>query len=138
MRKACFLICTALVFGCKGVTEKKLPLLNGYWEIEKVVFDDGNTKEFTVGPTVDYIKLEGKNGFRKKMQPLWDGTYQTSDDAEMFTIDLQDGHFVFSYKTELSTWSEEIMAISKDRFSVRNLDNKTYYYKRFEPINIQE
>ena len=33
--------------------------LNGYWEIEKVTFPNGETKDYSVSTTIDYIELKG-------------------------------------------------------------------------------
>lgn len=135
-----FLIGYVLIFfGCsRGVTKEDLPQLNGYWEIEQVVFPDGNKKEYKVSTTVDYIQLEGIEGFRKKVSPKFDGTYQTSDDTEAFTISEKDGNFTVNYKTEFSDWSEKLVALDADTFSVVNEEGLRYDYKRFEPISIEK
>jgi len=76
-----------IFLGCSNsVSKEDLQNLNGYWEIEKVVFPNGETKDFKVSTTIDYIETEMSKGFRKKMQPKFDGTYTTSNDAELFTI----------------------------------------------------
>lgn len=136
-----FLHFTALLlfFGCATqVSQEDLNNLNGYWEIEQVTFPGGETKDFTVNPSVDYIELNDLMGFRKKMQPKFDGSFTTSDDAEPFEIKtVQDG-FEFHYENEMSKWVETIQSVSKDHFSVVNEDNITYTYKRFRPIDIDK
>jgi len=128
-----------IFFGCSsGVSKEDLTQLNGYWEIGQVVFPDGSTKEYKLSTTIDYIQLEGLKGFRKKVSPKFDGTYQTSDDAETFTILETDGSFTINYKTELSEWSEKLEALDTDTFSVVNEEGLRYDYKRFEPIAIEK
>lgn len=125
-------------FGCySGVSEENMAQLNGYWEIENVVFPNGNTKEYTVSATVDFIRLDGMKGFRKKVSPKFDGTYQTSDDAENFIISKKDGDFIIDYKTELSQWSEQLVAVDTNTFSVISQEGLQYNYKRFEPFSIK-
>ena len=132
------------VFGCStGVSEKDLDLLNGYWEIEEVIFPDGSTKEYKTNLSIDYVLMEDKKGYRKKVQPKFNGTYDTSDDADLFLILERDGVFSFSYKSEnndglVAQRSEELIHISENKFSVRNTDGFIYNYKRFEPINIDK
>ncbi|HET8737898.1 MAG TPA: hypothetical protein VFM69_14995 [Pricia sp.] len=127
-----------LFLGCSGgVSEEKLPRLNGYWEIEQVVFPDGGTKEYTVNATIDYIHLEGLKGWRKKVRPKFDGTYETSDDIEEFVISERDGNFFMQYTTELSEWTEILIALNADTFSVINEDGKRYDYRRFEPFTLK-
>ncbi len=126
------------IFGCSNsISKEDLTQLNGYWEIEQVVFPDGNTKAYKVSTTVDYIQLEGVEGFRKKVSPKFDGTYETSDDAESFSITEKDGSFILNYKTELSEWSEKLEDLDADTFSVVNEEGLQYDYKRFEPISIE-
>lgn len=140
IQRSFFLIGCFLVFlGCaNAVSKEDLFELNGYWEIEQVVFPDGNTKDYTVNTTVDYIEWKGSEGFRKKMNPKFDGTFETSDDAKAFTISEKDGNFTMHYKTPLSEWSEQLVALGEDRFSVVNEAGLQYDYKRFEPISIDE
>ncbi len=128
-----------IFFGCSsGVPKEKLPQLNGYWEIGQVVFPDGNTKEYKVSITVDYIQLEGMEGFRKKVSPKFDGTYETSNSAETFVILENEDGFTMNYKTDLSEWSEKLVALNEKAFSVVNSEGLRYDYKRFEPIAIEK
>ncbi len=127
------------MLGCSsGVSKEDLSQLNGYWEIEQVVFSDGEEKNYKVNAMVDYIHLEGLKGFRKKVRPNFDGTYQTSEDAETFVISKRKGSFILHYKTGFSEWTETIKTLDADTFSVVNEEGKQYYYTRFEPISIEK
>lgn len=139
MKHFVILLSLFIFFGCTTkVTNQDLKNLNGYWEIEEVIFPNGETKEFTINPSVDYIELNDLKGFRKKMQPKFDGTFTTSNDAEPFTIESIDDQFGFHYKNDMSEWKEAIISVSKDNFSVTNQDTITYTYKRFQSIKITE
>jgi len=139
MKKIVLAGCLFIFFGCSsGVSKEKLPQLNGYWEIMQVVFPDGNSKEYKVSITVDYIQLEGLEGFRKKVSPKFDGTYETSDDSETFVILENEDGFTMNYKTDLSEWSEKLVALNEEAFSVVNAEGLRYDYKRFEPITIEK
>lgn len=128
-----------LFLGCtNGISKGDLELLNGYWEINEVIFSDGKKKEYNVNTSVDYIEFKGLKGFRKKVQPKFNGTFQTSDDAEAFLISEIDGNFFINYKTELSEWSEKLVQLNSDTFSVVNEEDVRYEYKRFEPISISQ
>lgn len=128
-----------LVVGCaSNVSPENLTLLNGYWEIEKVTFANGNTKNFPINTTIDFIQLKEMKGFRKKMTPKFDGSFTTSNDAEFFTIKNTQDYYEFYYKNKMSEWKEKINSISKNNFSVTNSDTITYTYKRFQPIHIEE
>ncbi|QCX00488.1 hypothetical protein FGM00_10325 [Aggregatimonas sangjinii] len=139
MQKLAFFFLICLLVGCaKSVSTEDLAKLNGYWEIEKVVFPDGNTKEYSVNPMVDYFQLEGLKGFRKKVQPKFDGTYDTSNDAEPFSIVEDSEGFYMHYDNELSKWQEELRVLNDDNFSVVNEEGVQYDYKRYEPISVQK
>ncbi|WP_350285248.1 lipocalin family protein [uncultured Croceitalea sp.] len=133
-----FLICfLLLVPGCTSRVEKsELEQLNGYWEIVEVVFPDGQKKSYSINPTIDYIEIDGMKGFKKKVQPKFDGTYDTSDDAELFNFIEKENTFVFHYKNGLSEWHERLTKLNSDEFSMVNQDGIEYSYKRYQPINI--
>ncbi|MGB5819351.1 MAG: hypothetical protein WBG90_07680 [Saonia sp.] len=128
-----------VVMGCaKKVSEKDLNYLNGYWEIEKVTFSDGSHKEYKVNANVDYIAIDDFKGFRKKVQPKFDGTYTASDDATLFIIRESGGEFNIYYKNDRNDWKERIASISQNNFSVINEENIRYSYKRYQPINAKD
>ncbi|WP_405247061.1 hypothetical protein [Cellulophaga sp. Asnod2-G02] len=139
IKKISTVVFLLLITSCsQKITEEQLSALNGYWEIEKVTLSDGQKKEYKVNETIDYIELDGLKGFRKKVKPTFSGTYITSNDAELFSIYKKEDQFLFTYKTEISEWTETLKSISKDKFSVTSEDNITYFYKRYEPINISK
>lgn len=128
-----------LITACsQKVTKEQLSLLNGYWEIEKVTLPDGQKKEYKVNETIDFIEVKDSKGFRKKVNPTFEGTYITSDDAELFTIFQKGDEFIIQYKTDSSEWTETLKTVTKDNFSVTGEDNFTYFYKRYVPINLNE
>ena len=121
----------------KKLSKEDLHYLNGYWEIEKVVFPQGDSKEYELNTTVDFFELDGTKGYRKKVQPKPDGGYITSNDAEPFTILETEGTFFIHYKNALSEWQEQIETLSADNFSIVNDKNIRYYYRRFQPIKLE-
>lgn len=128
-----------MLVACQNkVLQEELILLKGYWEIEKVTLANGQTKEYNVNTTVDYIELKELSGYRKKVYPKFDGTFDTSNDAEQFTIIVQQDRFEIHYKNELSEWVEVLKSLDEYSFSVTNAEDITYYYKRFEPINVNK
>lgn len=127
-----------LFLGCSPSIEKEdLQHLNGYWEIEKVEFPNGQTKEYAISMTIDYIKLDGMSGFRKKVQPQLNGSYRTSDDAEHFDIIQKNEVFKMVYGLETKQREEKVILIDENSFAVRNQDDKIYIYKRYKPLNLE-
>jgi len=128
----CFLACS------EKISVSDLNHINGYWEIEEVEFPDGESKEYDVNMTIDYFEYNNVKGFRKKVQPTFDGTYITSNDAESFQIIERDGFFWMSYQNNLSSWEEQINEITKTNMVLKNKEGLSYHYRRFEPINAKE
>lgn len=123
---------------CSKVSESDLIHLNGYWEIEEVIFPDGTTKSYDMNTTVDFIEFsnDSLNGLRKKLQPNLVGSYQTSDHEEWIQLEFKDNKWMIIYTTQFETWEEELIQIKKDKFSVKNQEDKIYSYKRFEPFEL--
>lgn len=100
------LLLLTVITACKSsIQEGEISRLEGYWEITKVVFQDGTTKPYTVNTTVDYIGIDGFNGYIKKMKPGLNGRYQTSNKAAQFKLIQKDGlwemHFEGDQKSTL-------------------------------------
>lgn len=139
MNKVLFFGIFLMLVACQiKVSQEELTLLNGYWEIEKVRLANGQIKEYKVNTTVDYIEVKDMAGYRKKVYPKFDGSFDTSNDAEYFTIIMQQDRSEIHYKSELSEWTEVLKSLDENSFSVTNAENITYYYKRFEPINVDK
>ena len=139
MRKQISLILFLSFLACsEKISVSDLNHINGYWEIEEVKFPDGGSKEYDVNVTIDYFEYNNMNGFRKKVQPTFDGTYNTSSDAESFQINERDGFFWMSYQNDLSSWEEQITEITKSNMVDKNKEGLSYHYRRFQPINAKE
>ncbi|SHG42279.1 hypothetical protein SAMN05443549_10416 [Flavobacterium fluvii] len=113
--------------------------INGYWEIEKVVFDQGKEKDYGVNESYDYFQIDNKNkGFRKKVMPQLDGTFMVNDTQEDVKVRFKDDKVFFDYATPYAKWSEELIAISDKELVFENADKKEYHYKKAEPLNISD
>jgi hypothetical protein len=132
------LLLLTIITACKSsIQEGEISRLEGYWEITKVVFQDGTTKPYTVNTTVDYIGIDGFNGYIKKMKPGLNGRYQTSNKAAQFKLIQKDGlwemHFEGDQKSTLS-----LLELDSLEYAVKDQGQVRYYYKRYEPININD
>ena len=84
------------------------------------------------------IQIENGKGFRKKLKPQFDGTYDTSKDVESLSTATTNGSILLRYSTPLSEWEEKLVQLDSLSFSVVNDEGVTYRYNRFEPIKIQQ
>ena len=116
------LLLLTVITACKSsIQEGEISRLEGYWEITKVVFQDGTTKPYTVNTTVDYIGIDGFNGYIKKMKPGLNGRYQTSNKAAQFKLIQKDG-----------LWEMHFEGDQKSTLSLLELDSLEYAVKQFE------
>ncbi len=131
------LICL-FTLGCKReIKPEEITLLNGYWEIEKVVFEAGNEKKYSINESYDYFEIDKENkGFRKKVMPQLNGTFLVNDTYENITIRYQNKEVFIDYTTPYAKWSEEIVTISNEKLVLRNDEKSEYHYKKSGPINI--
>jgi hypothetical protein len=132
------LLISFLFVGCQQkIKPEDLSKINGYWEIEKVVFDKGEDKEYVVNESYDYFQLDKNNkGFRKKVMPQFDGTFIVNDTQEGVKVRFQDDKVFFDYITPYAKWSEELISISDKELVFENAEKKEYHYKKAEPLNI--
>ncbi|MFX0558345.1 lipocalin family protein [Maribacter sp. CXY002] len=136
MKNWFIMLLTFTLISCsEKVAQEDLTLINGYWEITKVILPDGNNKEYKVSTSIDFFKIDGLKGYRKKVIPKFDGSFETSDDAELFTINRGNDLFQIQYKNNLTEWQEHILLLSEEKLVLANGEAQ-YHYKRFEPINI--
>lgn len=116
-------------------TQQKIQNLNGYWSISKVEKKDGKVVKYRINPSVDFIKVDStQKGFRIKVTPKSDGSYNTTRNTENFTIKQENDSLRFHYKTDMAKWSETLLSSDKDHFTVKNKEGITYTYERFHGI----
>lgn len=129
----------SLFFVCckQSIKPEEISLINGYWEIEKVVFDNGKEKLYQANESYDYFKINAKNkGFRKKVMPQLDGTFLVNDSYETIKLNEVNDTFNVEYTTSQAKWKEEIIAISKEKLVLKNNEDCEYHYKKAATINI--
>jgi len=127
-----------LVLSCQQkIKPADLANINGYWEIERVGFDQGEDKQYGMNESYDYFEI-GKNnsGFRKKVMPQLDGTFIVNDTYENVKIRFKDDQVFMDYVTPYAKWTEELIAVSKDKLVFVNQEKKEYHYKKAEKLNI--
>lgn len=133
-----FLFVSFLFISCQQkIKREDISKINGYWEIEKVVFDQGEDKEYAINESYDYFQIDkNNNGFRKKVMPQLDGTFLVNDSRESVKVRFEDDKAFLDYATSYAKWSEELIAISKDELVLKNAEKKEYHYKKAQPLNI--
>ena len=134
------LITVFLLTACKQkIVPADVAKINGYWEIEKVVFKDGNEKKYGVNEAFDYFKIDKNNsGIRKKVLPQLDGTFLVNDTFENVKIRFTDDQTFLDYSTPYMKWSEEIVSLTDKELVVLNKEEKEYHYKKAGPVKLDD
>ena len=133
------LLVSLLFVSCRQKIEPSaIAKLNGYWEIEKVVFDKGDDKDYVINESYDYFQIDKNNaGFRKKVMPQLNGTFLVNDTQEDLKVRFVNDQVFLDYTTPYAKWSEEMIEISNEKLVFKNSENKEYHYKRAALINIE-
>lgn len=138
MKKYGFYLFVLLLVSCHSKPKPDdLKKINGYWEIEEVVFPDGNKKVYQVNDVIDKFELTNDKGIRTKVKPQLDGTFLNSNLNESVQIIDSNRTYYLKAKTNYATWIEEIEFISKDKLVLEHQNKTVYHYKRFVPLSKQ-
>jgi len=117
----------------KSIAETDLVHINGYWEIEKVILPDGETKDYKINENLDYFFIKKQSGFRKKVLPQLDGTYLTNDVEETVKVSFEKGDCLLNYKTDFASWQEEVVDLTAEILVLKSLSNNlVYHYKKIK------
>lgn len=136
MKRFLILFCV-VALSCSASPEDYIEHLNGYWEIEQVKLANGTKRQYGFNTTVDYFNIsDNLTGFRKKLKPNLQGTYETSEDFETLNLKIEDNKLIIYYKTLYDTWKETVLFANSEELKIINQNKGVYLYKRFKPINI--
>lgn len=131
------LVLSLLFISCKQeIKPADIAKLNGYWEIEKVVLENGEEKDYKMNETFDFFQIKNNKGVRTKVAPQFDGTFLTTDTFENVTVRFAGEQVFLDYKTDYAKWSEEIILLSDEQLVVKNPQKIEYHYKKAAPINL--
>lgn len=129
-------ICLFLVSCQQKITPEDISKLNGYWEIEKVSFKEGENKEYKMNENFDYFEIANNKGIRRKVRPQFDGTFLFNEDFENVKLRFEKGHVYLDYSTAYAKWTEELVRLTDDEMCIKNNQDKEYEYKKAGPINL--
>ena len=136
MKKINFVIISlfALIFYSCNET-KNLQYMNGYWEINSVMIEGKEIKNYPFSGTIDYFILDEKNkGFRKKVKPKIDGSFEINMHEIKFEIEMKKNDIYLVYGKG-KNFVESVVKLDSTKMVLKNMDGFVYEYKRFLPNN---
>lgn len=131
-------LCLFLVSCQQKITPEDIKKINGYWEIEKVTFKEGEDKEYKMNENFDYFEIANNKGIRRKVRPQFNGTFLFNDDFENVKVRFKGEQVFLDYTTAYAKWTEELIRLSDDEMVLKNDQNNEYEYKKAGPINLLE
>ena len=136
MKKINFVIITLFGLIFYSCDEKKnLQYINGYWEINSVMIEGKEIKNYPFSGTVDYFIIDEKNkGFRKKVKPKIDGSFEINMHEINFEIEMKKNEIYLVYGKG-KNFVESVIKLDSTKMILKNMDGYVYEYKRFLPNN---
>ena len=136
MKKINFVIIILYVLFFYSCNESKnLQYLNGYWEISSVSIEGKEVKNYPFSGTIDYFILDENNGYRKKVKPKIDGSFDVTMHEIEFKIEMKKNDIYLVYGKG-KNFVESIVKLDSTKMILKNMDGFLYEYKRFFPNNL--
>ena len=119
-----------IFFGCNNSKEIDTSLLNGYWIIDHV---SKNNEVFELNGIVlaDFYKIIDGSGWRKKVKPLINNTYQSSNSTVFFKLFRNNKKISLIFKTPWDKWEEELIKLDSISLILK-IKDKAYHYNRIK------
>ena len=113
---------------------KNLQYLNGYWEISSVSIEGKEVKNYPFSGTIDYFSLDENKGYRKKVKPKIDGSFDVTMHEIEFKIEMKKNDIYLVYGKG-KNFVESIVKLDSTKMILKNMDGFFYEYKKFFPNN---
>ena len=131
MKKINFIIIILYVLFFYSCNESKnLKYLNGYWEISSVSIQGKEVKNYPFSGTIDYFILDENNGYRKKVKPKIDGSFDITMHEIEFKIEMKKNDIYLVYGKG-KNFVESLVKLDSTKMILKNMDGFLYEYKRF-------
>jgi hypothetical protein len=123
-----FVFVALVMYSCNNSTADQVVHLEGYWDIEKVVLEDGSEKEFPFSNHMDFFNIEGSNGTKHRVSPRYDGTMVDYGSPVSFKWEDQDGTLVLLFKDGDQSYKQTVSSCTADQLVLLHENGTKYYY----------
>ncbi len=135
MKKILIITFISFLAACSGNSpSEQLKNVNGYWEINEVEIEKDSVISYGLSQYIDYIEITDSTGFRKKLQPKFEGGYISTNTSEEVRAKIEDSKLYLLYSTPYDNWKEEVIKANEEELVVVNRDGKIYHYRRYTPL----
>ena len=133
MRITYSFFCLLLISCSFNVKTTDLEHLNGYWRIDKAVAPSGEEKQYKSTIDIEFFKIEGQNGIRKKLKPLLNKQFNSSYDFVPFSISFSQKKCIVTYAKQKENWQEEITLLTADKLNLKDARGVVFHYVKYLP-----
>ena len=133
MRAAYPLLCLLLISCTPDVKPADLDRLNGYWRIDKAVSPSGEEKQYKSTVDVDFFELKDQKGIRKKLKPLFNNQFNSSNDFVPFRIGFLEKKCIITYNKQNQSCQEEITTLTADKLKLKDARGVVFHYFKYQP-----
>jgi len=141
MRLLIALLTVSILFiSCKKKKPEKVDaqFLNGYWEIDYVIMNDGSKKEYNFNEYVDYFETKNKTGFRTKVKPNFNRKYTSNFQKINYTLEKKNDTILIKYKSSTTIITEKLFSTNKNKLGIKSENGNLYFYKKYLPVIIED
>jgi hypothetical protein len=125
-----FLISIAFLGCSKKVDLTKIDSINGYWQINKVVYENGDEKDYPINEVYDYFKLKNKQGIHKKVTWQPDGSFLVNDLEDKIKIFEENDKVLISFSSKFGNHQEELESFSENEMILVSLKKVKFIYHK--------
>jgi Lipocalin-like domain len=131
MKKYILIFIIIVISSCsQKVDLASIDLINGYWQIKKVVNANGDKKEYKINEIYDYFEVKRNNGFHKKVKWQPSGAFLVNNAQDSVKITNIDNKIHLNFVTKFGKHKEELESISdKEMVLVSEIQTAFYYEK---------
>lgn len=131
MKKYIVLGLVFLILGCsQKVDISKIDSLNGYWQISKVLDDNGNKKEYPINEVYDFFEIKNKKGFHKKVVWQPTGKFLVNDMQDDVKLVQLEEEFFLEFSSKFGKHMDQLASISDNEMVLISKEKVKYYYSK--------
>jgi hypothetical protein len=133
MRITYSLFCLLFISCSLNIKPTDLEHLNGYWRIDKAVAPSGEEKQYKSTIDIEFFKIEGQNGIKKKLKPLLNKQFNSTDDFVPFNIAFSQKKCIITYTKQKESWQEEITVLTAEKLNLKDARGVIFHYVKYLP-----
>jgi hypothetical protein len=123
-------LCLVLAVSCQQPNpDDQLEKLQGYWNIDTVVQEDGTVKEFPFSNHMDFFEIQENVGTKSRVSPTYDGSFIVYGDPIKFVWEIEEDKLILRFRDGEQSYSQEVKKVSNEVLQLVHENGMIYNYK---------